>query len=113
MRINRSIVPAKVDIISHEIRNLIELAFRFQRVKICTCRETIRVERFDNAMQCAALLVHIWRILEHCDLILDAPAEDGWVVDVLKDQIRELLLCVFKQSRVLRHFQHRDLGPDE
>ena len=64
-------------------------------------------------MQRHALFVHIGRVAEHGDLVLDAPAEDRGVVDVLQDQLAKLLFRVFKESRILGHFQHRDLRPGQ
>jgi hypothetical protein len=67
----------------------------------------------DKFVQFPAVFVHIRRIPEHGDFILDAPAENGRMMDILQNELGQLLDGIFHQGGAFRHFQHGDFGPAE
>ena len=106
-----SVIPAEIDVVADHVGNGVELAFGFQRIEICSRRSPAGVELLHNCVQLPAILVHVGGILEHGDLVLDAPAKDRRMMDVLENQFTQLLFGVFHQGLALGHLEHRHLCP--
>ena len=108
-----AVIPAEIQIIADEVGELIHMAGELQGIEVGGGGEAGGIQGLHRLMEKAAVFMHEGSVPEHGDLILDAPAEDGGVMDILEDQLRQLLAGVLQEGGALRHLQHRDLGPDQ
>ena len=108
-----AVVPAEINIIADHVGDLIEFAGGLEGVEICRRGGAVGIQRLHHRIQPPAVFVHKGRIPEHGNLVLNPPAENRRMVDVLEDQLAQLLLGVLHQSLALGHLEHRHLGPGQ
>ena len=106
-------IPAEVEVVAGDVRNRNQRAVLFQHEGVGHDRWAGRIHLVAELIQ---LPVVLQQLLCHraagCDLVAQPPADDGWVVVALGDELFHLAHGVgFAFRHVLGDI--RDLGPDD